>query len=1338
MRNRCVEISLLDSPPAIAVATADGSSLGGDVGVTAFTENSTDLLSLVGSAGITDPGEATAAMAVHSTLVARRCRGKGDVSSGEGPAPRSLKLWADIAFSAKSRCWMEDPLRRSLSLAYPAGGAGGAQAEGRAAEAALSTFLPASHGEELGRRRSELLEILTPCGWNEFVTDGIGSQVNQDLKVLKFLNIAAASGLGDASRALLFLVVQATGLQEGSVREKAEAPSSAVRSTGGSLSLEDERFFASVSLLSEGKDDITEQLQLHAAASFAKRASACDRHLRSIEATGLSSGRGVGLASASVNVGESVVSMMEALFDCSAWKDVSSLLQEVSLGLPEVHVDVAGGVSGGGHTLERRDGLEKSVSSARSMWSPHDPRANPDLFRSLQRACRTFPKWNACLLLMDLVDASLGRRLPRILLERSEIARAQARIRSGRGSVAGFGWLALSCLVCDGGLDAVRMGARGGGCSETRLARSALVPYLLPLLRAVDGVVDGLVCREAVEVIAKEGAAVSADCVLSTVGEVLLARDSLAGLLASPTLAVPGPDASAGGGGEMLFGWDSFLVAWQWLKVAVDALDVAVSPLRGVIRSYDVSGSWAGLKAVAARVDVAVLEHAGGTAPALDTLWERGPSAAAPASAKGALALARLRRLADEFRIVPFGEAGRRGVFGGEEGEEEAGVTLGRLMRESHPAFCVPVDVRREVLDALCTLYWIASCELGDRSVGGKTRATRSTTGSSRRNVKSGEGTAGDDDDGDSLADQLPLALETALSSAKAKFAATHKGTRLGSAQREEGIGRDDLEFGERFDDFDTEAAEAVASATLLVVSGDDPVGGDGAGGGDSRSEVVGGGVLMNWALVQLSFLREHWIAVEEGAVLALMSSYEGFTRVQASAEASAGASITQKTSQGAVAIPPAQVPAFLEAAGAEQCNASWSHEDLEALMTRVARLRSAILATPSLSPAVARPYQTILWAWGNPSAWSTVAGPLLSRLLPVAQDSFFRRLWENVVGTPAAISLNLAPPQMLSQTGSENMGRQGRAPTSAFGGCGVLEGPVQLLTLARSAFFLRLVSTACFSGGIVPGVSAQSSNPGAVDLTLMNASARLAQYRVAMRAVQALRDVTPAALKSLVAVSWSDISRTLTAFDGLKSDGDKDVGSATLFRDALRCVGDISGGRHCSDTALETTLQRATEACPDKRLSDCGQSLVLPAVQCLAKAVAALSGGGEGPSRRTEATAGLGMALLGSLKLVLLLPSSPVDPGLRPALQKSQLEERLDGVKGALTVRRWSLRLEGGGDVSPEASSCCCRRHLQMTYCILVQTPLKEVAGFYVIFKTFFFAFSFSIHILCRATSFL
>ncbi|CAN0030011.1 unnamed protein product, partial [Hapterophycus canaliculatus] len=80
MRNRCVEVSLLDAPPAVAVAAAPQPSTTASEReiaqrVRPVTENAVDLLSLVWLAGLSDPAEASAAVAVHSALVARRAKG---------------------------------------------------------------------------------------------------------------------------------------------------------------------------------------------------------------------------------------------------------------------------------------------------------------------------------------------------------------------------------------------------------------------------------------------------------------------------------------------------------------------------------------------------------------------------------------------------------------------------------------------------------------------------------------------------------------------------------------------------------------------------------------------------------------------------------------------------------------------------------------------------------------------------------------------------------------------------------------------------------------------------------------------------------------------------------------------------------------------------------------------------------------------------------------------------------------------------------------------------------------------------------------------------------------
>ncbi|CAM9467813.1 unnamed protein product, partial [Ectocarpus sp. 12 AP-2014] len=86
-------------------ATADvGAEAGeGALPAKAVTEHAADLLSMVRAVGLKDPREATAAVAVHSALVARRCRGSGNDSAGSGPAPRALLRWVELVAASRTR-----------------------------------------------------------------------------------------------------------------------------------------------------------------------------------------------------------------------------------------------------------------------------------------------------------------------------------------------------------------------------------------------------------------------------------------------------------------------------------------------------------------------------------------------------------------------------------------------------------------------------------------------------------------------------------------------------------------------------------------------------------------------------------------------------------------------------------------------------------------------------------------------------------------------------------------------------------------------------------------------------------------------------------------------------------------------------------------------------------------------------------------------------------------------------------------------------------------------------------------------------------------------------------
>lgn len=1277
MRNRCVEIALLETQPALLPAAPDTSSQGDvDVPVTVCSEYVTDLFSLVRAAGLSGAAESNAAVAVHSALVARRSRGRGDESSGEGPSPRALLLLSDIVASLRSRVMgsavnigingpaslnsVEDEVdhifRQALVLAYPglSPGSTGSLAERLIAESALASCLQRTTAAQEGRGADVL-----SSGWREFIDQSVVHHVKQDVKVLD-IALALASNMSQISTPRLSFVFDTSSRAMSAVAPSAHTVHP-VPTKYLLLEERDKEFlmstvsFATDSLLHHGYSNLV----IQAAVSFAWKAGEADRCLRHLVAARLPAHPIALECGIKINIGDAVSSMMATFFDSRAWCDISSMMSEC------VCEEDSGRASSKGN--DTPDGLVRMRAVALDRFSAADPRSNHEAFQALTRSVKGSHdlKWDAVILLLDLFGYSVVKRHCVILSERAELSAARTRIT---GEVPdgehGLGWLGISCLVCEGGRDASRVGARGrGGCPETRLARVTLLPYLLLLLRGVDDVIDLLVVREAAEIAVDNGAN-NAEVLLTAVKSVLKSRDTLSAVLLLPK-GEPGHDGSKRP--ELLFLWDNFLVAWSWLDEALDVLHSAITA-SGIGDFATMPLALANLKAVTARVHAAVLEHAGGAPPAKDTLWQRGSRATAPSTARGALALGRLYRLADQFRVLPsrdFGNGG--GPPGVGERGRETSVSLGMMMRDNHPALCVPTETRQELLYALCTLHWATSSELENDEPSTSNKSSRCLALPVVSSPPSGKPLS---HEVVALTDMLPSALENAVTSARSQFEVLHKGTRLGAIERQDGLQhQDDLDLGERFDDFDTEAAEAVANATLLVISsnGGASVAGntDGPDGGIDQLSCRRG-ILHDWASVQLSPLREHWIAVEEGEILSLLADLgeAGFDN---------GSLIAGRDTR---------------------------RKSTEQLMNRVACLRSAILATPSLSPAVARPYQTLLWAWENSSSWGKIHGPLLFRLLPVALEPWSRRLWENVGCSSFAVSMKLAPPEMVPapEGNCVDGGPHGGAspPLGSSPSGDVYQGPAQLLTLARSSFLLQLSSTVAFFGAVPTGSRGFGVN-GTVDLTLMNASARLGQYQETIRIVRDLKFADAGALKPLVRLTWARLRSTLQAYDGLamhsKIDDDKHGRVAdNLFHEALPSANLVVGGGRCDIVfygEVEAALKRALKNCPDERLRSQSNSLVLPASLCLLKALCAVSGLDDGKSsNEAQASAGIGIALLGCLRLVLLLPSSPVDPGLRPALKNDLLVKRLDGLKSQLTVNNWSLRLEGGGDVSPQVKT--------------------------------------------------
>lgn len=1238
----------MDTPPAVTPTVVSESSRPnegehwiGDAAVAPFSHHASDLVSLIGASGIADPEQTMAILTAHSVLVSRCARGKGE-GAGEGPAPRAIALWSQLIAAMRSRATDgfvgAASLRSAASLAYPGLRAGaGSRYEWADLDAAArwadDGVLVGSGGAE-----EDVVSMLVQPGWRQVLYDGVHSQVESDSNLLRLLCASgglegehagnrrgSVAGFRGASHDLVWSVVGVVDPARGPLNADADFQ----------MESDDELFFTTpqgpLTIESAGHSTFSTLIP-YSTMMFARRTCHIDRTLRSISAGRLSIRRGTDTLAA--NIGMMLPAMTATLYDHPSWTDVSEMLADLvrQAGLLE-------NSSSSERNFSRLGDLKDRTAAGLSMSSTLDPRSSPNFFSVLKRAASSCTSWKAFTLLLALVDSSFGRRLPARMRWMAEIEEALMRTKSARGEEVGLGWIGLSYLACEGGRDLSRAGSYSGSlrCPQTRHARSALVPYLLPLFRALDNLLETVLCKKAAEMAACAGDE-SSEKLLVAFAATVSAQDTLSDALRlDQSAGPPGPDASAGRR-PLVFPWESFLVACRWVYRSADELHAAFVPAFAGLPN--VTQAWASLASVRARMDAAILAHAGGAVPARDTLWKHGSRAVAASSSVGAYALGRLHRLADEFRVLPPVAAAR-------EVEKGHGcVSLGSLMHIIHPVLCVSNHTRVELLHALCTLHWAASSEYESRD---PSVLSKTVSGSGLTEVVQPDGKASIV----ALAETLPRVLEEAVKASRSRFKAGHTGTRLDIAAREDGLEQDhEFDSGEQFDAFETEAQEAVANATLLVMSSGDGEhrhdGVDGVGG-NATSVPGGGNILQRWALVQLAPFSEHWLTVEECEILASLACLQAAMEIDAEAKPT--------------------IPA----------------------MARIKRLRSAMLATPSLSPVVARPYQTLLWAWENQSSLP-MSRSMLSKVLPVALESWGRRLWENLFRLPGGLSFELGPPPMINDAREEEHGGGQRASHGAACESEFHDGPAQLLTLVRSSFLLHLASSAVFPGGIVPSVGAKRSfSKGLVSLNLMNASARCYQFRAAMRYVRDLRSSSSGALRPLLELAWARLSNTLCPFDALVR-GD--------YVATFKCAfASFVADNITSWNVVESRLRRALDACPDERLTQLAESLVLPTAQVLCEASNAAAVGGIAKSGAAQALVGRGMALLGCLRLALLLPSSPVDPGLKPALKKGLLEKRVDGLKKELTVRRWSSRLEGGGDVTPEVSPPLLFRSLSIKF---------------------------------------
>ncbi|CAM9198222.1 unnamed protein product [Discosporangium mesarthrocarpum] len=1359
MRNRCVEICLEEHACLLVEApkkakpseesTVDGMEADRCGLVTGVSRSTRvhhillDLLAVTCTARLINPVGLVAAVAAHGSVVRRRkeLRGKGGSSE---ITPRALSRWAEMAVAWGYRSGLSkgvcEALLRTLPLAYPEI-MGSRKADMYVVERELRAVSGKSDGDGVDGWDSAsffaskaLLTMLEP-GWGIAIDESATVQKKRDVRLLSVLNLlckacravceealdegadgrAGEESPGVAAAVFMFAAIVSDEFRgnafEGWVGSAIGDPQ-----LGGAP--------ASPSRTKRGEGVLvrpweTNEANLGAGKGRGSSADCCGTWLRnfsallphaSAEVTRRMTKRAVLDGGDALEL-ESVAipAMFEAVVSSTGWTNAWELLKKEMDG-----EGVEQGILGPAAALE-------------SDWERVDPRDNAGFCYYLCGKVVGFrggrgDLWTCFKGLLDFHAITVTRRLVVISREKEELVRSREKMESfkvSRKAISeGMGWLGLSCLASEGGYDLGKIGftsgnREGGGFSvEARLARKSVAPYLLPLLCAADRLVRSLACVD----VWKQGVGYATDewitDLLHAVDAFSQSRDDISRVFLPPRNM--GGLCSCTLSQTAEFPWDIFLVCWKAFSWAADALlvrvDSVVASKQGNLWSTRVMKAGETLGAVRSRVDSAVLEHCGGVSPQADTLWHRGGKAAVPWTPEGAEAIHQLALVGESFKVRSEACTGTKNTSGSigladDCGQRSEQLTLANLFTAAHPALFATLETRQEVLHGLGTLYWAATSEIGGAD-GVSSRSTSATR---------------------LLCETVPKAVKEGLSSKKKIFLEAYRGTRLGSADdatSDSGmVKEEDGAFDEGFNSFESGVASAVARASLVVFSA-----------GEGQQVELNGtwnsqNVLETWGDFQLAPLREHWIVVEECALIADIAMLV--------------AKVSRELPRGKRNGLP----------------------EVENLMIRVKRLLSVIMESRSLSPVAARPYQTLVWAWD--SAFSASRDPLgeeipgtvldmrvesgsvnlvslLKCLLPVALDSWGNRLWCNLYQTPGALSVDLGPPalcEMEVYNSTETGGGDSSYWTEieelgeGFSGKGAMsQGVPRLFHCVRTAFLLQLCAVSGFGGesrGVGAGQLSRAvwgegagtpGRPGGGGLlTLMNASVRRSQFVHAMHLVRSMpypQEGNP--VNSLLVVSGTSLAEVLRVFNAQAGESREESGlsSAPCSNEPLvdSCVSSERTRGHDPTGPFTKAVEMVYSLCDEggvskRRLADkkdkvkdrwykefdkevrsgmviCGDDrlrgqvdmLLLPAVRALRHAVQERE---NADSRR--AAVGLGLALVGTLRLQLLLPSTPVDPGVRPALQRRSLQARLLEERRELTIRKWALRMDGAEDCSEE-----------------------------------------------------
>jgi len=341
----------------------------------------------------------------------------------------------------------------------------------------------------------------------------------------------------------------------------------------------------------------------------------------------------------------------------------------------------------------------------------------------------------------------------------------------------------------------------------------------------------------------------------------------------------------------------------------------------------------------------------------------------------------------------------------------------------------------------------------------------------------------------------------------------------------------------------------------------------------------------------------------------------------------------------------------------------------LRRLVPRMKNYINITLSMTAWSANDLRPYQTLIWSSECSNLSNQQLDHLIKCILPLMMATSSRHIWCNSFNNLDVITPDLLCPSSFwdrhhdsYNTGQHADGSSGSIDVSVF-------GAVRLDQHARNSALFRIVGYP-LDGRMWRPIP---------HLTLENYSARVNQARLLIASLAKLPSdlmgdgdgdgdgSISSAMKQVCFLFSSVISALRNSFD----DDDTVEELRALIMAARK-------DDHDTASTSSTTMGTILKSCRNASFRRLLEKIAFPLIDII-------QGLRRGEVSQSKEQIALAWVYLGLLRLHLLVPTSPLDPGRKPAAKISQLDLYLDSLSSKLTVSRLDSGL-ATGDFAPSS----------------------------------------------------